>query len=205
DQTFNMLAGRNLMKDLKNKEKFVLTTKLLTDSGGQKMGKTEGNMVALSASAQDIFGGVMSWSDELIDAGFLLCTRLSVSEMNEIKYKFNNPRDQKARLAFEITKMYHGEAMAQKAQQEFDKIFRQKEIPTDIPHYKLQAANYKLVDLLVETKLAPSKSEARRLIEQKAVKINGEVLIDWQKEIKIVSGVTIQVGPRRFVQIDTRA
>jgi tyrosyl-tRNA synthetase len=204
DQTFNMLAGRDLMKSLKNKEKFVLTTKLLTDSGGRKMGKSEGNMVALSASAQDMFGGIMSWSDELIINGFVLCTRLTEEEIKRMEQDLKsgvNPRDLKAKLAFEITKIYYGEVAAQKAQQEFDKVFRQKGLPEDIRKVKL-AGTYKLVDLVAATGLASSKSEARRLIDQKAIKIDGKVKTNWQEEIEVARGMTGQAGPRNFIKFD---
>jgi tyrosyl-tRNA synthetase len=192
------------MKSLKNKEKFVLTTKLLTDSGGRKMGKSEGNMVALSASAQDMFGGIMSWSDELIINGFVLCTRLTEEEIKRMEQDLKsgvNPRDLKAKLAFEITKIYYGEVAAQKAQQEFDKVFRQKGLPEDIRKVKL-AGTYKLVDLVAATGLASSKSEARRLIDQKAIKIDGKVKTNWQEEIEVARGMTGQAGPRNFIKFD---
>lgn len=203
DQTFNMLAGRNLMKDLKNKEKFVLTTKLLTDSGGHKMGKSEGNMVALSASAQDMFGGVMSWSDELIVNGFILCTRLSLNEIKEIQQKFNNPRDQKARLAFEITKMYHGEAAAQKAEQEFDKIYVKRDYPKT--SVTLPMREYNVLDILWELNTSlnlgrfSSKAEARRFIEQGSIKIDNQVVKEWGGKINVVFNqkINIKVGGKR--------
>jgi tyrosyl-tRNA synthetase len=116
DQTFNMLAGRNLMRSLKNKEKFVLSTKLLVDASGKKMGKTEGNMITLQDNAQDMFGKVMSWPDELIVPGFELCTDVSEEEMAKEKAYLesgSNPRDVKIRLALAVVGLYHGKSLAE--------------------------------------------------------------------------------------------
>jgi tyrosyl-tRNA synthetase len=112
DQTFNMLAGRTLMKDLKNKEKFVLTTKLLVDSSGKKMGKTEGNMVAFSDKPEDMFGKVMSWTDGMIANGFELCSTMPMDAVEKFKAETQNPRDQKLKLAYEIVKTFLGEKYA---------------------------------------------------------------------------------------------
>jgi len=212
DQEFNMLVGRTLMKDLKNKEKFVLTTKLLTDSGGRKMGKSEGNMVALSASAQDMFGGIMSWSDELIISGFMLCTRLPEEEIKKMEQDLKsgvNPRDQKARLAFEITKMYHGEAVAQKAQEEFDNIFQKNKNPNNIPSHKLEnpGTDYTIPDLLQEIGVQEfpgedlSRSGTIRLMEEGAIKINNITEKDWRKKINFKNGDIVKVGKRRFFKL----
>lgn len=198
DQTFNMLAGRTLMKKMKNKEKFVLTTKLLVDPAGKKMGKTEGNMINLDDGAQDMFGKIMSWPDSLIDLGFEICTRVENPGAS-------NPRELKAKLAKEIVKMYHGEKEAQKAEEEFNKIFRDKELPNDIPVFSIDKKIYPILDLLCDSGLAPSKSEARRLVAGGAVEIiKGEDKIkinDWKKEINLENGMVIKVGSRRFIKI----
>ena len=203
DQMFNMLAGRTLMKKMNNKEKFVLTTKLLTDPTGKKMGKTEGNMINLDDKPSDMFGKIMSWPDELIGLGFELCTKVPVNEVEEIKKM--NPRDQKARLAQEIVKMYHGQKEAKKAEEEFNKIFRDKDLPSDIPVFKTDKVNYFISDLLFDTKLASSKNEAKRLVEGGGVEIldgdKKERIIDWKKEINLKDGFIIKVGSRKFVKI----
>ncbi|HCC59996.1 MAG: tyrosine--tRNA ligase [Candidatus Staskawiczbacteria bacterium RIFOXYC1_FULL_37_43] len=203
DQTFNMLAGRTLMKKMKNKEKFVLTTKLLVDSVGKKMGKTEGNMVNLDESPAEMFGKIMSWPDELIHLTFEICTRVAPDEIDEI-IKIPNPRNQKAILAKEIVKMYHGEKEAKKAEEEFDKVFRNKELPTDIPVFQTDKNNYFVLDLLFDAKLSFSKNEAKRLVEGGGVEIQigekKEKVADWEKEIIIEDGMIIKVG-RKFVKI----
>ncbi|MCK4454321.1 tyrosine--tRNA ligase [Candidatus Parcubacteria bacterium] len=197
DQTFNMLAGRTLMKKLKNKEKFVLTTKLLVDPTGKKMGKTEANMINLDESPKEMYGKIMRWPDSLINVGFELCARVS---MDEVK-KITNPRSAKARLAKEIVKTHHGEKKAISAEQEFNKIFKEKKLPSKIPEIKITEKSLNILELLVETKIAPSKSEAKRLILQKGVKIDNKVQDDWQKDIKTKKGMIIQAGKRRFVKI----
>jgi len=196
DQMFNMLAGRTLMKKMKNKEKFVLTTKLLVDSAGQKMGKTEGNMVNLDTLPNEMFGQIMSLPDELILPGFELLTDLNIE-------KIENPRDDKAKLAKEITRIFHSKEKAEQAEKEFNRIFKDKEKPTDIPIFKAKPEKTKLIDLLIESKLASSKSEARRLIEQGGVKIDNKVIKDPTQEIIPEDNTTLQVGKRKFAQIKT--
>lgn len=206
DQTFNMLAGRTLMKKIKNKEKFVLTIKLLVDPAGKKMGKTEGNMINLDEKADNMYGQIMSWPDELINLSFELCTNIPIKETKKIKKELKskklNPRDAKAKLAKEIVALYHGKPAAQKAEKEFNRIFKKKELPSEIPSIKIAAKNINILDLLVKTKLASSKAEAKRLIEQKGVKINNEIQEDWRKNIPIKNGMIIQVGKRKFAKIN---
>ncbi|MBI4652967.1 tyrosine--tRNA ligase [Candidatus Kuenenbacteria bacterium] len=214
DQTFNMLAGRTLMRKMKNKEKFVLTTKLLVDPTGKKMGKTEGNMINLDEKAGEMYGKIMSWSDNLIVSGFELCTDILMTEVEKIKNEFKtgkiNPRDYKMKLAYEIVKIYHGEEEAKKAEQHFIKVIQKKETPNEISnfqwfgkaHHKLPISNLNIVELLVETKLATSKSEARRLIEQGGIKIDGNVVKDINKIIEITEqGVLAQKGKRQFIKV----
>ncbi len=208
DQTFNMLAGRTLMKKMKNKEKFVLTTKLLVDPTGKKMGKTEGNMINLDDNPKEMYGKIMSWPDSLIGLGFEICTKVSMQELVEIKNKLAsgaNPRDIKARLAKEIVKMYHGEKEAEDAKEEFNKVFRNKELPTDIPVFETSKNTYFILDLLFDAKLASSKNEAKRLVEGKGVEVQAgdrkEKITDWKKETNLEDGMIIKVGSRKFVKI----
>jgi len=201
DQTFNMLTGRTLMKAMKNKEKFVLTNKLLVDSTGKKMGKTEGNMARLDDTAEDKYGSVMSWTDGMILNGFELCTQEPWNEEVENKLKERmekeNPRDLKMELAFAITKIYHGEEGAQKAQEHFVNTIQKKDIPEEIEEFDL--AGKTIIEALVESQLVSSNSEARRLITQKGVKIN-DVAVD-DLEMKVSSGDIIKKGKRFFVKI----
>lgn len=204
DQTFNMLAGRDLIKTLKNKEKFVITMKLLTDSSGKKMGKTEGNMAALSDSAKDIFGKVMSWTDGMILAGFELCTRVPLMEVKQIEKDLKsgkNPRDLKFRLASEIVNIYFSRSEAEKAGQEFNNIFSKKENPDEMPEFAIQPGKINPIELLVQMKLVSSKGEARRLIEGNGMKINHNKVEAWDKDIAIKSGDVVQAGKRKFGKI----
>jgi tyrosyl-tRNA synthetase len=196
DQTFNMLMGRDFMKELKHKEKFVLTTKLLVDSAGKKMGKSEGNMVALADSGEEMFGKVMSWSDDMIQNGFALCTTLPMSEVTQAM-SVANPRDAKLRLAFEVTKTFLGEKAAVKGQENFASVIQHKERPDEIPELKPSAMD--ILTVLVESKLATSKSDARRAIEQKGVKINDQTVESFDVQVK--SGDVVQKGKRFFVKI----
>ena len=173
DQTFNMMAGRDLLKKYKKKEKFVITTKLLENpkTGKKLMSKSEGNYIALNDSPKDMFGKVMALPDEAIMHCFELCTEVSLIEVKKIK----NPKDAKARLAKEIITIYHSKKEAESAEKEFNKIFKEKKLPTEIPEIRIKEKKINILDLLVKTKLASSKSEAKRLILQKGVKIDGEV------------------------------
>ena len=193
DQTFNMLAGRTLMKAVKSKEKFVLTTKLLTDKEGNKVGKTAGNAIFLNNTANDIFGKVMAFPDEVISLGFELLTQLS---LKEIKSFNQHPMELKKKLAFKVVKMNYGEIKAQKAQKEFEKVFSKKQLPGKIKTIKTR--NQNILDFIVEIGFASSKNQAKRLIQQNAVKIDGKTITDWK--MKTGKGV-LQVGKRKYIKL----
>lgn len=197
DQTFNMLVGRTLIKKIKNKETSVLTIKLLTDPTGKKMGKTEGNVVDLNESPKEMYGKIMNWPDGLINLGFEICTRVPRDEFKKI----TNPRAAKAKLAKTIVSQYHGEKAAQSAEQEFNRIFKEKKLPTEIAKIKIKEPEINILDLLVKTKLASSKSEARRLVEQNAVKINNKIENNWKSIIITKPGLVIQAGRRHFIKL----
>jgi len=202
DQTFNMLAGRDLMKALKNKEKFVLTTKLLVDSSGKKMGKSEGNMIALSDSPEDMFGKVMSWTDDMIAKGFELCTILPMEEVDNIIKEVNtgaNPRDVKIRLAAEVVKTFLGESSAKKAQEYFISTFSKKELPDEMPEIKPTA--YDISTVLVEAKICKSKSEVRQVIDQGGVSINDVKISKGDYGSTIKPGDIVKKGSRWFLKI----
>ncbi len=200
DQTFNMLMGRDLVKQLLKKEKWVLTLKLLADDTGKKMGKTEGNMIALADAPADVFGKVMRWTDGMIVPGFDLCTRVAADEIKEIQVamkKGANPRDYKLRLAYEITKTFLGEKAAEEGKAHFASVIQDKEKPTDIP--ELKPSVYDIVTVLVEGKLAESKSDARRAIEQGGVKIDDVKVESIETQVK--KGSVVQKGKRFFVKV----
>jgi len=206
DQTFNMLAGRDLMKAMTGKEKFVITNKLLVDSEGKKMGKTEGNIINLDETAENMYGKVMSWPDGILASAFELCTQLSWQEVKKVQERLTNttlnPRDFKMKLAHEITKIYHGLKKADAAEANFVKTIQKKEAPDEMEIIK--ASDMSLVDLLIHTKLASSKSDARRLIEQGGIKLDTQVIKDPNFSVKIPSaGVIVQKGKREFRKIIT--
>ena len=204
DQTFNMLCGRDLMKTLKNKEKFVITTKLLEDNQGQKMGKTEGNMVALSDNPDEMFGKIMSWSDGLIISSFELCTNVPMSEINQFAKLLEkgevNPRDLKMRLAKEIVTIIHNENKATIAEQNFIKTFQKKEVPDQIKKVKAGVDGL-LIDVLLSNKVVQSKTEFRRLINEGAISI-----IDEEEKItqvdELARPAVYRIGKKRFIQIE---
>jgi tyrosyl-tRNA synthetase len=196
DQTFNMLAGRTLMREMKQKEKFVLTIKLLADDSGKKMGKTEGNMIALSDSAEDMFGKVMRWSDGMIASGFTLCTTVPETEIKEITAA-KNPRDAKLRLAYEITKTFLGEAAAEQGKKRFEEVIQNKEVPAEIP--EITPTAYDIVTVLTQGKLVKSKSEARQVVAQGGVKINDQKV--EAIDVVVKAGDVVQKGNRFFVKV----
>ncbi|MDO8474102.1 MAG: tyrosine--tRNA ligase [bacterium] len=205
DQTFNMLAGRTLLRRIKNKEKFVLALKLLTDSSGKKMGKSEGNLVALNEKPGEMYGKIMAWPDERIILGLEILTDVSQKEIDEIKQQIKskklNPREAKARLAREVVTACHSFRAASLAEKEFNRVFREGLQPEEMPGVVFREKELPVLDLLCGAKLASSKSNARRLIEQGGVRIDGRVLKDTKTLVSIRKGMVIQVGKRRYAKV----
>ncbi|MDD4627908.1 MAG: tyrosine--tRNA ligase [Candidatus Peribacteraceae bacterium] len=200
DQLFNMLCGRTLQQAFGKREKFVLTTRLIEGTDGRKMSKTYNNCVYIEDEPNDMYGKIMSVKDELILTYMECCTGIPMEEIAAAKKEMEkgaNPKDHKARLAREIVTLYHGAAAAQKAEAEFSKVFKDKGIPDDVPELKVKKGT-PLIDVLVQGKLAPSKSEARRLIEQGGVSIDGKVVSSV--EAKSEAGL-VKVGKRKFLMI----
>ncbi len=206
DQKFNLLMGRRVQRHYQMPEQDIMLTPLLEGIDGvRKMSKSYGNYIALDETPNIMFEKIMRLPDNLIIKYFLICTDKSENEIKKIKTGIErnqiNPRDAKIELAKEIVTLYHGEKTAQKSEKEFNRIFKEKELPTKIPAITIKEKSLNILDLLVKTKLASSKSEARRLIEQGGVRINGEVQKDWKKQIEIKKGMMIQVGKRKFSSI----
>lgn len=204
DQIFNMLAGRTLMEKMKHKEKFVLAVPLLTDAQGTKIGKTEGNVIAICAEPDNLYGKIMTLGDDVIVKTFEYCTDVPMEKIHEMEKDLKsgkNPRDYKAQLAYEIVKQYNSEEDAKKAEAEFKKIFANKEKPTDILEVKIPSTKFQIPNLLVEIKLAKSKAEAQRLVKMGGVKINDKKIMDWKQGVTLKNGDIIQVGKRNFVKI----
>jgi len=203
DQLFNMLAGRALLKDYKNKEKFVLTTPLIEGLDGRKMSKSYGNTIDITDDANDMFGKVMSMTDDLIIKYFILCTDMPMKEIDEIDISLKaggNPRDAKMKLANEIVTLYHGADVGRKAEEEFINVFKKGGTPDDMPEFKLKG-EINIVDLLEKCRLIDSRSDAKRVIQQGGAKINDKKVDDVNEVIELEKGMVIQVGKRRFAKI----
>ncbi|MDQ3750923.1 MAG: tyrosine--tRNA ligase, partial [Acidobacteriota bacterium] len=202
DQKFNLLSGRNLQREYNQEPQAILTTPLLEGLDGvQKMSKSIGNYIGIDESAGEMFGKVMSISDDLMWRYYELLTDLSTTEIEFMKTSSENPRNLKVNLAKLIIKDFHSDGKANEAEDEFNRRFVRKEIPDEIEEVSIAAQTYKLVDLLVQTNLAASKGEAKRLIEQGGVKINGEKVSDVQAEIRLKDEILLQVGKRKFLRV----
>ena len=203
DQTFNMLTGRDLVKQDSGREKFVLATKLLTDNTGKKMGKTEGNIVSMNDKPTEMFGKVMSWADGLILPAFELCTYVSDVELSSIKKELEsgvNPRDLKIRLGKEIVSIYYDQETANRAEKNFIETFKNGGLPEDLAEIQIKNGEL-LVDIAMKSQVVKSKGEFRRLVEEGAVsnQETGDKITDpnW----RVVGSATFKIGKRRFLKV----
>jgi len=198
DQTFNMLVGRDLLKKLKGKEKFVISMKLLADPSGKKMGKTEGNMVAFSDAPADCFGKIMSWPDTAIASGFELYTTLPREKIEEIK-RLINPKEQKMELAYWVTRMLYDGKHAVEARDNFIKKFSERGVPKETPTIKV-TEHQLLIDVVLQEGVVTSKTEFRRLVGEGAVTIleSGEKITDPASHAR---AGTYRIGKHRFLKV----
>jgi tyrosyl-tRNA synthetase len=207
DQKFNLLMGRNLQREFEQEPQVIMTTPLLEGLDGvQKMSKSLGNYIGIEEPAGEMFGKVMSISDELMWRWYELLTDLTVEEIANLQSQIEegeNPRNIKVDLAKLIIKDFHSQADADAAEDEFNRRFVKKEVPDEVEEKSMPAGKYKLADLLVQTGLAASKGEAKRLIEQGGVRINGEKATAQSSEIDVLAGEStlFQAGKLRFLKI----
>ncbi len=206
DQKFNLLVGRDIQREHGIEPQVILTMPLLVGTDGtEKMSKSYGNYIGIDDSPKDIYGKSLSIPDELICTYFELATDVSTSELKEIKDALEkpetNPRDIKRALARKFVEMYHSKEAALEAESEFDKIFINKGIPDDIPELKLNVSKIGIIDLIMEAKFATSRGEARRLITQGGVSIDGNKIIDPKAEITIKNENVLKVGKRKFIKL----
>ncbi|MFP4022456.1 MAG: tyrosine--tRNA ligase [Candidatus Paceibacterota bacterium] len=200
DQRFNMLAGRDLQRLYGQKPQDVITNPLVEGIDGRKMSSSYGNTVNLLDEPNDMFGKVMSINDDLIIKYFHLMTRIPLKEVAGYEEELKsgvNPRDIKLKLAFEIVRMYHSEEQSKKAQEYFIKTFTNKETPEETLEFR--ASNRNVLSILKESGLASSRSEAKRIVEQGGVKIDGNTVTDDRKEVP--TGSVLQKGKRKFLRI----
>ena len=208
DQRFNLLVGRDLQREYGQESQIVLTMPLLEGLDGvQKMSKSLGNYIGINEPANDQFGKVMSISDNLMYRYYELLTDTPLDEIQKLKKDVaagaSHPMDAKADLAVRIISDYHGAAAAEAAREEFNRVFRKKEIPEDIEtkEVSLAAGPLRLVKLLASLGLAPSNTEAQRLIESGAVHVNDQRFSDPKFEISQPGEYLIKVGKRRFLRL----
>jgi tyrosyl-tRNA synthetase len=203
DQTFNLLVGRDLQRAHGQEPQVALTVPILEGlDGGQKMSKSLGNYVGINEPPADIYGKLMSVSDALMFRYFDLATRVPQAEVAELRRL--HPMDAKKRLARTVTAMYHGEAAAAAAEAQFSRVVQKKEVPEniDVIHLKTRSDGEPAWKIVVQAGLAASNSEARRLIQQGAVEIDGARISDPGHTV-MVSGLSrlLQVGKRKFKRI----
>jgi len=207
DQKFNLLMGRNLQREFDQEPQVIITTPLLEGLDGvQKMSKSLGNYIGIDEPAEEMFGKVMSISDDLMWKYYELLTDLSVAQISDLRAKCEsgaeNPRNAKVALAKSIIGDFHSVNAAEAAEEDFNRRFVQKEIPDEIGEKAIAAGTYNLAQLLADAGLAASKGEARRLIEQGGVKVNGEKATASNVDIAIDNdGVLLQVGKRKFLKM----
>jgi len=205
DQKFNLLVGRDLQREYGQEPQCIITLPLLEGTDGvEKMSKTYGNEIGLLDPPEDKYGKIMSISDDMIVKYFRLAADADDQKVEAIKYLLSdskiNPRDVKRELGRAIVKLYHGADEAQAAEQHFDKVIVQKDIPDEMGEVELESDQL-LVDIITNAGLTKSKGEARRLIKQNAVKLDGAVCKDIDQKLHAGKESVIKVGKRRFLKV----
>ena len=209
DQKFNLLVGRDVQREYGQEPQVALMMPLLVGTDGkEKMSKSLGNYIGINEPPEEIYGKTMSIPDFLIYPYFELATDVDSSELAEIKRSLEdpevNPMDLKRKLARRLVAMYHGEEAARRAEEAFDRVFRRREVPDEVPEYVLNQDRVWIVRLLTSSGLASSNSEARRLIAQGGVYIDGQRVTDPNLEVEFKGGEVVKVGKRRFLRVVRR-
>jgi len=206
DQKFNLLVGRDIQREYGVEPQCILTMPLIVGTDGvEKMSKSYDNYIGISDSPKEMYGRTLSIPDDIIYLYYDLATDTPKEELAEIKQQLDdpnvNPRDIKRRLARTFIAMYHNEEEAIKAEEEFDKVFIKKEVPDDIPEIKLNDKELSILNLILKVKFAHSKGEAKRLVTQGGVSINGKKVADINSIIQIENGMILKVGKRKFIKL----
>jgi len=210
EQKFNLVIARQIQKEYNVDQQIVLTLPVLEGlDGTQRMSKSIGNYIGIDESPKEIYGKVMSIPDKLIYPYFELISDVALTELSEIKTTLEksdiNPRDVKKYLARTVVKMYQGEEASKGAESEFERIFVQKMNPDQIEQVLIEEKNCRIDDLLIKTKTASSKNEARRLIKQGGVAINGEKILDPFQLIPVEKEIILKVGKRKFAKVKSKS
>ena len=211
DQKFNNLMGRDLQREFGQEPQVVLLTPLLVGVNGvEKMSKSLGNAIGITDPPAEMYGKVMSIPDSLIAHFMEYCTEIPLDDVKKVERGLKDgsphPRDAKATLAREVVRMWHGGAAASEAEREFARVFVEKDTPESVPDAplsrdELKQGRVKLIKLLVLAGLAESNGEARRLISQGGVSINGDRIHSVDADVAVKDGAVVRVGRRRFVRI----
>ena len=205
DQKWNLLVGRELQKGFGQVPQVVMTLPLLEGTDGvRKMSKSFDNYIGITEPPGQIYGKIMSIPDELIIKYFQLCTELSDKKIENYRQRLNkgeNPKNLKSELAKEVVSMYHSRAMAEKAEQEFERVFKQKGLPDKIPEFLAGEETIDILSLLVKSGLLPSRSEARRKLGEGAVYINNQRIEDPFLKIEVKEPIIVRVGKRKFLKV----
>lgn len=207
DQKFNLLVGRDIQREFGVEPQVILTMPLLVGTDGvDKMSKSYGNYIGISDTPKDMYGRALSIPDTLLENYFTLCTDIPNTELTKISASITdgsaNPRDLKRYLARTIVSLYHNAEAAVAAEDEFDRIFIKKEIPDDIPELGIEESELPISDLIMRAGFAPSKSEARRLIQQGGVSLAGEKISEPNATVPMTDGAVLKVGKRKFLKIN---
>jgi tyrosyl-tRNA synthetase len=202
DQKFNLLVGRNLQREYSQEPQVIMTTPLLEGLDGvNKMSKSLNNYIGINEHPNEMFGKVMSISDDLMWRYYELLTDLTPAEIGKMKESNENPRNLKVNLAKLIVRDFHSIDDANKAEENFVNQFSKGNLPDEIEEKSIAAGTYKLIELLLNTNLVASKGEAKRLIEQGGVKLNGEKATNANAEIDLKDEILLQVGKRKFLKV----
>ena len=203
DQTFNNLVGRDIQRAYGQQPQIVITTPILVGlDGKEKMSKSKGNYIGITDEPNDMFGKVMSISDDMMENYFTLLTDRSDEEIAElVEPDKTHPKEAKVLLGKTIVAQFYSQASAESAAAEFDKVFAQKQLPDEIPEFDLPADPISIKQLLLSCNLVETGGEAKRMIKQAAVSIAGQKVNDPNTEITPTEGMVIQVGKRRFARI----
>jgi tyrosyl-tRNA synthetase len=207
DQKFNLLVGRDIQREYGIEPQVILTMPLLVGTDGvEKMSKSYDNYIGISDEPSQIFGRTLSIPDNLIYQYFELATNVSNQKLADLKTQLSdektNPRDIKRELARTLVAMYHNQQAAEIAQQEFDNIFINKGLPDEIEEFNVgDKKEINILDLIILVNFAPSKGEARRLLTQGGVSIDGEKISDVQQSVSVKSGMVLKVGKRKFIKL----
>ena len=205
DQKFNLLVGRDLQREYNQDPQAIITLPLLEGTDGKdKMSKSYGNDIGLTDSPEDMYGKAMSINDEMIVKYFILAADANDEVIKKVKSDLSkpgyNPRDAKRLLSRTLVELYYDKDNAEKAEEHFDQVIVNKNIPENMPEYIVKGEMF-IVDIIFESEMVKSKSEARRLIKQGAISIDGDKVIDANLKISADLGSVVKIGKRRFLRL----